>query len=179
MYLNIIFLFLVFVALMFSVVYAYDILLVGKVPFVSLQKDTIAEIIKTLKIMPNKNFYDLGCGDARVLIEAAKIQPKANYYGVEKSIRAYILAKFKTRHYANIAIRYGNLKKVNLNKVDIVFLYLMPELLAEILPKLEILQKKDGQIIAVEFGLAKIKPKEIYYLKHPSKYAHRWYLYAN
>ncbi len=168
------------VALILAVflVFAYDHIFVAKTPFISLEKSTINEIIKGLKLKPNEKFYELGCGDGRVLIIANQIQPKASFVGIEKALFPYILAKIKTHSIQNIQIKLGDIQKLDFTDAKVVFVYLMPNLIEAIKPALMQVIKNGGRVVAVEFGLDSIKPTKTYTLTNQSRHASKWYLYS-
>jgi len=67
-------------------------------------------------------FYDMGCGDGRVLMRAAPFCKKA--IGIEIDPLRYILARFNTRKIRNIHVLRGNFFSNNLKDADVVFIYL-------------------------------------------------------
>lgn len=168
---------LVGLLLCITVVIGYDQIIVSKVPFKRLKRETIREVLNSLQIKPNSTVYDLGCGDGRVLIEAAKIQPKSTYIGIEKAIIPYVLAKYQTRHFTQIHIHLGDVRKCNFTDATYIFVYLLPNLIDSLELDFSKLIKKQTRIVAVEFPLKSIKPKKIYKLIHKSEFASKWYQY--
>ena len=159
-------------------VLAYDNIVVGKVPFKLLERDTIREILYRLDIDQKQTFIDLGCGDGRVLIEATKLHPSLKYTGMEKAIFPFLLAKFKTRNYQNIQIIHGDIKKYNFTKYNIVFVYLLPDLLNELVPGIQKAMKSGNKLISVQYKPDDLKAQDKYSLTNKSKFADRWYLYS-
>ncbi len=126
----------------------------AKVPFVSVPVEVIKEIVKTLKLNEGSIVYDLGCGNARVLSIAQKIHPKAHFVGVELIWWAYMLAKlriWKNRQNKNIKILCKNFFQVNVSNATHVFLYLYPEAMDKLLPKLEKELKKGTRVVSATF----------------------------
>ena len=88
-----------------------------KVPFVPVPKEVLPNILKALELKDGSVMYDLGCGDARVLVEAAGVsaigsiqtvptaqeaQPshkatagEANFVGIERVWLPLVLAKLR------------------------------------------------------------------------------------
>lgn len=158
---------------------SYDKIIVGKVPYKLLQKETIREILSELHLRPSQTFVDLGCGDGRVLIEAVNLQPKTKCVGLEKAILPYLMAKYKTRNYKNIKIVFGDIKKYDFSNNDIVFAYLLPSLLKDIKPKLRQTIDNGASFVTVQYKPAGLAPRRRLKLKNKSEFADSWYLYRN
>ncbi|MBA3678985.1 hypothetical protein H0W80_02200 [Candidatus Saccharibacteria bacterium] len=165
------------ILLITTLIIAYDHIVVARVPFIRLKISTIQEILSQVQIKPKDIVYDLGCGDGRVLIQAVKIQPKATYIGIEKAILPYFLACFYTRKHTQITIHRVDILKYDYSDAEMVFIYLLPDLIKKLQPQLRKLIKNSKTVIAVEFAPAEVRPKEIHTLKQPSKFGHTWFLY--
>ncbi len=159
-------------------VLAYDKIVVGKVPYKLLQRNTIREILDRIDIEQIQSIIDLGCGDARVLIEASILRPDIKCTGIEKAIFPYLLARFKTRRYKNTQIILGDIKKYNFTKYNIVFVYLLPDLLNEIEPSIQNTLDNGNKLVSVQYRPDNLKPKSKYNLTNKSKFADEWYLYS-
>jgi len=170
---------LVVVACMFMVFgfIAYDHILVAGVPFRRLREATIHEILKSMRLKEGVVLYDLGCGDGRVLIEAAKLQPKGRYIGVERAFVPYMLAKYRTKNYKSITIQRKNVLAHSFEDADIVFVYLMPALLTKLLPKFKQSIKNHKTVISVQFQIPGQSHQKRQLLTHRSQFAKDWYVY--
>lgn len=94
-------------------------------PFVPTSKARVRQLIDFAQIKTGETVIDLGCGDGRLLVAAAK--QGANCIGYEISWVPYLWAKFNSRKYSDIKIIRSNFMKVDLSKADIVFAYLLPK----------------------------------------------------
>jgi SAM-dependent methyltransferase len=155
--------------LVISLFIAWDKIVVGKVPYISIPAPTLTEIISHINIKNDAVFYDLGCGDGRVLLAAAQKQPSAKYIGIEKAFGPYCIAKLKTLKHANIHIHRGDILKAQIPSSAIVFCYLLPELLVK-LPKYK-------QLISVEYAVPDRKPTKSVLLKKHSRLIKRMFFY--
>jgi predicted RNA methylase len=153
-------------------VLAWDKIIVGKVPFISIPQPTLDEIIAHTPIAPHDTFYDLGCGDGRVLVAAAHKQPKAQYIGVEKAVWPYLLARYHSRNLPNVRVLRGDITKVDFSSATIIFIYLLPELIKKI--QFNLAGKK---IIAVEYKLTKTRPSRVIALKNKTALIKELFLY--
>ncbi len=160
----------IFLLLLAICIIAWDKIIVGKVPFISLPNEIITQVLAHITIRPDTTVYDLGCGDGRVLIQAAQKQPRATYIGIERAFWPYLLAKYKTRNIPQITILRGDITKIALKKSALVICYLLPELLAKI--------PYSGQsVISVEYQIPGRKPNKKVVLKKHSRLVSKMFFY--
>ena len=62
-------------------------------PYVPTKMDNIRKILKLAGCKKGKKFYELGSGDGRVVMEAAKLG--ANSIGIEQSLLRVLYSKYK------------------------------------------------------------------------------------
>lgn len=132
------------------------------VPFVPLSKLQRDNLKKYIKLDPNSMVVDLGCGDGRVMRLFEQMGVK-KIEGYEVNLLAYLLAiiinKLKG---SKTIIYYKNFFKVNLSKYNVVFVYLMPNVLMRLRDKFDHELKPGTKIISASFEIAEWrKPKEI------------------
>ena len=74
-------------------------------------------MLKILKLSKKDTFYDLGCGDAQLLLEASPKVKKA--IGIEIDPLRFLIAKVRTRKVKNVEVIFGNLFSFKLrNKIN-------------------------------------------------------------
>jgi len=101
--------------------------------------------------------YDLGCGDGRLVFQAAKHVRQA--IGYELSVPLYLFGKIRQLFSSkNAQIRYGNIWKQDYGDADVIFCYLLPKAMKqfydEIWPKL----KPGTRVVSNAFQIHEIKP---------------------
>jgi len=94
-------------------------------PFIPTPKAIVDDMIALAVIKKGDRVYDLGCGDGRLLLAAAKQGAIAT--GYELSIPALLIAKWRTRKYPQIDVRYGDFWKREYSDADVIFCYLLKE----------------------------------------------------
>jgi SAM-dependent methyltransferase len=93
-------------------------------PYVPTLKKQQTIAIDLLKLKPGQVFYDLGCGDGRLLNAAAAKNVKAVGYEINPLLAG--LAWLRTRQRkTDIEIVCGNFWKANLSDADAVFVFLV------------------------------------------------------
>ena len=147
-----------------------------KVPFVPTPKKNVSLAIDQLNLKPGEIFYDLGCGDARFLIEAEKRGAKA--IGFEISPWAYfraLLNIFLNRSQAKII--YQNFYYANLRDADGVFCFLLDVVMPKVEAKLISELKPGARIVCYGFKLPTLTPDKIISLNPKNRNSSSIYLY--
>jgi SAM-dependent methyltransferase len=122
-------------------------------------QDVVEEILKQAKVTKQDVVVDLGCGDGRFVITAAK---KYGCKGVGYEIdpvwvkQARELAE-KEQVAKLVEIRDQDIFTADLKDVTVVTLFLLPELNARLIPQLEKLPK-GARIVAHEFEVPGLVP---------------------
>jgi len=137
--------------------------------YVKTDRELILFALKKADVKKNDIFYDLGSGNGDVLIAAQKFGAKAR--GVEISPFYYLLSEIRTILNPNIKIIFGNINKVNLTNVDIVYCYLLPKFLKKL--KTKFLKEKPKKIISIGFEIPGLPNKKIYHFRD-----HKVYVYS-
>ena len=107
-------------------------------PWVPTKGKNIARAIAAANIKPGQTVVDIGCGDGRLVFAAADKGAKA--VGYEISLIPYLIAKIRwlfSSQRQNVSIRFKNLWRVNLDQVDILYVFLLPQILGKLEKKLE------------------------------------------
>ncbi|MEX1995299.1 MAG: hypothetical protein WD887_00780 [Candidatus Saccharimonadales bacterium] len=111
------------------------ILLVGA-PYVPTIKKARMDALELLDLKPGQLVIDLGCGDGRFLISAAKRGLKAEGYELNPLLVAY--AWLVTRRYRKqVRVVWGNFWKADLSKADGVFVFLLDRFMQQLDDKIQ------------------------------------------
>ncbi len=124
-------------------------------PFVPTPDLLIHPKLELARIQPGETLFDIGCGDGRVLIAAAK-----NYAvrGVGIEIRPDLVARAReavSRHALDehIEIRQQDYREADLTQADVVILYLSRGALGQVSLKLEQEIRPGARIVTHDFDL--------------------------
>lgn len=149
---------IVFILLVFSVVQFFNIIFRGYAPLFSTNKNFIKKILEKVDKNQNYNIYELGCGFAKFLFLAERIFPNSKYIGVEYSFLPYLLTKIKIKlSKSKIKIINENFLKTDLKDADIIYLYLIPDVMQKLSKKLKNECKNNTLIISFRFSVPNIK----------------------
>jgi SAM-dependent methyltransferase len=132
---------------------------VPDIEYVPTPQNVVDKMLEVAKLKKTDLLYDLGCGDGRIVVTAAK------KYGV-KSIGFDIdpqrvresrenVAKNDVGHLVTIELK--DVFKVDLSPANVVTLYLLPELNVKLIPQLEKLAP-GARIVSHDFDMEGVDP---------------------
>src|SRR3954468_8714817 len=100
-------------------------------PFVDTQPENVERMVKLARLKAGDVVADLGSGDGRIVIAAAKSNPKVRGWGVDVDAKL-VTESNETARKAGLAGRVQffqqNVFDADLSKVDVIFMWLFPEL---------------------------------------------------
>jgi precorrin-6B methylase 2 len=131
------------------------------VVYVPTPNDVVAKMLETAGVKKEDVVYDLGCGDARILVTAAK---KFGCRGVGYEIHPgrFQLAKDNVKKNGVedlVEIRKQDIFEADLSKATVITLYLLPELNLRLVPQMEKM-KPGSRIVSHEYGMEGIAPEK-------------------
>ena len=115
-----IFLIVEFVGIIMLLVFFMSSVLFGA-PYVPTLDKTSKQLFATVKLRKGAVFYDLGCGDGKVL-RAARSKG-FSVVGYETNPLLYVLCKWRFRGDSMVKIRFGNFIKANLSEADLIYVF--------------------------------------------------------
>ena len=155
----------------------------SKVPFISVPNKTLKEIEKIFELNDDSIVYDLGSGDGRVLFYLYKKHPKCKYIGIENSAFPLLLSNvrkwwFNKINKSNIQIIEKDFFEVDLSDATHIFTYLYPNIMDDLLPKLDQELKPGTRLVSASFHFTTKREISMIDLER-SKYqlAKRLYIY--
>jgi len=127
-------------------------------PYVPTQMDNIRKILRFAGVKKNKKFYELGSGDGRVVLAAAKL--KADAIGIEQSWLRVLFSKFKASklNFKKAKFIHGNIFSKKYSDADIVYIYLLSKGVKKLEEKLKKELKKGSIIITQTYHFQNWKP---------------------
>jgi predicted RNA methylase len=132
-------------------------------PYVPSPLPVIQHMLKLADLKAGEVLFDLGAGDGRTVIVAAK-SFGARAVGVE--LREDLAKKaLSTIHDSGLADRVtivnGDMFSVNLSSADVVFLYLTTSANEKIRPKLETELRKGVRVVSHDYEIVGWKPLKV------------------
>jgi len=134
------------------------------VPFVPTRREALELLFKVLDLNEEDVFYDLGCGDGRVVIEVLKKFPVKR--GVCVEVRRELLEEAVRRaRLEGVDDRFvpihGDFFEVPLRDATVVYMYLLASVNEALKPKLSKELPKGARVITLDFQIPGWKPVKI------------------
>ena len=132
-------------------------------PFVPSPVSVVQFMLKLADLRAGEVLFDLGSGDGRTVIMAAK-SFGARAVGVElrEDLAKKALSSIHEGGLANrVTIVNGDMFSVNLSSADVVFLYLTTSANEKIRPKLETELKKGVRVVSHDYEIVGWKPLKV------------------
>jgi tRNA/tmRNA/rRNA uracil-C5-methylase (TrmA/RlmC/RlmD family) len=136
------------------------------VQFVPTPQKVVDKMLELANIKKTDLVYDLGCGDGRIVVTAAKRYGcKAIGYDIDPQRVEESLENVKKNGVGHLVrIEKKDIFTLDLSKADVITLYLLPSLNVELIPQLEKL--RDGaRIISHDFDMKGVKPDKVITIK--------------
>ena len=150
-------------------------------PYISTPEDVIPKMLTLASVMPNEMVFDLGSGDGRMVISAAK-DFHARAVGVETRRRLVRECRRKVREMGlshQIMISCRSFKKVSLRKADVLALYLSSYTLNQMAPKFIRELRPGARIVNFDFSIPGwTHEREVEVVPAGWRKAHSMYLYV-
>jgi len=136
------------------------------VPFVPSKNKIISSIIENVPLDGDKKFYDLGSGDGEMLFALAKKYPEIQFIGLELNPILHLFSRIFHRQ-PNLVFRRENFFQVNLRDADYIYLFLYPELMGKLLPKLKSELRPEAIVLSNQFQFQDVEPEIIFPSSRP------------
>jgi ubiquinone/menaquinone biosynthesis C-methylase UbiE len=133
-------------------------------PFVQTPLEVAKKMLDLSKIRSGEVLYDLGCGDGRLIILAAR-EAGARATGVE--LREDLIERARTEIKrlnleGKVNVIQGNFFDVPISEADVVTLYLTSSANERLRPKLEAELKQGARVVSHDFKVPGWKPSAVY-----------------
>jgi len=132
-------------------------------PSVPTKQGRIRKALRLANLQPNETLYDLGAGDGRVLLIAAK-EFNAKAVGIEIGPVqcALIWLRAAASGFGNhIQVKWGNYLKADLSQADVVFLYATSKEVLRDAAYLEKQMKPGSRLISISADFPEWQPSTI------------------
>lgn len=127
-------------------------------PYIPTKSEKIRKALKLAGLKKGEIFYELGSGDGRVVIEAAKMGAKS--FGIEQSwIRVWLSRiKAKKLNLKTADFFHGNIFDRHYYNADVVFIYLLPKGVSKLENKLRKELEKGSRVITQTYHFKHWRP---------------------
>ncbi len=146
---------LIIVALFFMICFA-GVLLAGA-PYLPTLSPQVKTALQLSGLSPGDTLIELGCGDGRVLISAAKHGYKV--VGYELNPLLALIAWLRTRRYRQqVRVVWGDFWRADWPAADAIFTFLLPRYMAKLNKKCIRYEHKPVKLVSVAFKIPGQRP---------------------
>ncbi len=135
------------------------------VVYVPTPHDVVLRMLALAGVKKNDVLYDLGCGDGRIVVLAAKkLGCQGTGFEIAPERVRESRANVKKNHVEKLVkIRQEDIFTVDLSPASVVTLYLLPELNVKLIPQLKKL-KPGSRIVSHDFDMQGVMPDKVIHL---------------
>jgi len=140
----------------------------------------VDKMLELAQVKPSDVVYDLGCGDGRIVVTAAKrFGCKAYGYDIDPQRVAESLENVRKEGVGHlVTIEQKDIFTLDLSGADVVTLYLLPSLNVKLIPQLDKL-KAGSRIVSHDFDMRGVKPDQVVQVTSDGVYiSHTVYLWT-
>ncbi len=150
------------------------------VVYVGTPYDVVSRMLKLARVRNEDTVYDLGCGDGRMIVLAArKYGCRGVGFDIDPERIAAALQNVKANGVSElVSIVEQDIFTVDLSKADVLLLYLLPEINTKLLPQFEKM-KPGSRIVTHDYDIDGIEADESFHVTSNEDNAdHTLYLYT-
>jgi len=129
--------------------------------YVPTPHEVVAKMLEMAKVTKDDLVYDLGCGDGRIVVAAAKKYGcKAVGFDIDPKRVAEAKENVKKNKVGHlVTIEQKDIFELDLSKANVITLYLLPSLNVKLIPQLEKL-KPGSRIVSHDFDMRGVEPDQ-------------------
>jgi cyclopropane fatty-acyl-phospholipid synthase-like methyltransferase len=130
--------------------------------FLPTPPEVVEKMLELAQVKKGDLVYDLGCGDGRIVIDAAKKYGcKAVGYDIDPNRVRESRKNVDANNVSDLVkIEQADIFTLDLSKANVVTLYLLPNLNVKLIPQLEKL-KPGSRIVSHDFDMQGVKPDKV------------------
>jgi len=141
----------------------------------------VDKMLELAEVKKDDLVYDLGCGDGRIVVTAAKRYGcKAVGYDIDPQRVKESLENVEKENVGHLVrIEEKDIFTLDLSKANVITLYLLPSLNVKLIPQLEKL-KPGSRIVSHDFRMRGVKPDKVVKLTSDDDYEkHKVFLWTS
>jgi cyclopropane fatty-acyl-phospholipid synthase-like methyltransferase len=133
------------------------------VPYLGTPHEAVRKMLELAKVGPNDIVYDLGSGDGRIVIAAARDFKAKLGVGVDLDYHRVLQGQENARK-AGVADRtrfiHGDAFKVDFSEATVLAMFMSPRINAELMPRILTMMKPGSRVVVYRFPVGNWQPQE-------------------
>lgn len=132
------------------------------VPFVPTPQQVVDKMIEVAGVKKGDVVYDMGSGDGRIVIAAAKKGARAIGFEIDGDLVKESRANIRKNGVQDLAeIRHQDILTVDFSPATVVTMYLLPDVNLKLKPKLQKQLKPGSRVVSHAFDMGDWKPDRV------------------
>ncbi len=132
----------------------------SRVPLYLSNPATARALLQLLPATPC-HVADLGCGHGGLLRRLARARPDATFIGIEHAPLPWLWGKLASRTLPNLRIRYGDFWNSPLDPYDVVYAFLSPVPMADLMHKARAEMRPGMLLVSNTFAAPGVEPERV------------------
>jgi LEA14-like dessication related protein/precorrin-6B methylase 2 len=147
--------------------------------YVPTPQEVVDKMLEMVEVKKDDIVYDLGCGDGRIVVTAAKKYGcKAFGFDIDPQRIKESLENVEQNGVGDlVTIQLKDIFTLDISEANVVTLYLLPSLNVKLIPQLEKL-KPGSRIVSHDFATEGVQPDKVVELTTPDGVSHKIYLWT-
>lgn len=164
---------------LFFVISLVHFLVTGNTPSITSPPYSRKFLMENIVFGEKSVFYDLGCGNSKLLIELSKRYPNIRYVGVDNSLSSYILSKLNVflSKQKNISLKLADFYKLNLSSATHIYVWIYVKDMDKLYKKFKKELRPGTLIYSLDFSFTSIQPKETINIGKENRFGHTLFVY--
>lgn len=149
------------------------------VPYVPTPQEVVERMLELAEVKKGDVIYDLGSGDGRIVVTAAKkYGVKAIGFEIDPQRIKESAENIKKAGVSHLVeIRQQDIRTVDLSPATVLTMYLLPEVNLMIRPNIWKQMKPGSRVVSHDFDMGDWKPLKTEHIKDASSWDHTLYLW--
>lgn len=145
------------------------------VPFIPTPQQTVEKMIDAAHLKGDETVYDLGAGDARVLLTAKEKYPGITAKGCELVWVVWCLGKFRIwMSDLDIGFSRKSVYRIDVSDADVIFLYLFPSMMGKLASRFDRMLKPGTTVVSHAFKFPGKEEEKLIRYGDQKIYVYRW-----
>ncbi|MBP7785840.1 hypothetical protein KA062_01110 [Patescibacteria group bacterium] len=154
-------------------------LFTGNTPSITSPTSSRKYLLENIGLDEKSVFYDLGCGNSKLLVDLSRNNPTARYVGADSSLVSYIESKLNVllSKSKNISIKFSDFFNLDLSSATHIYLWIYVKDMDKLLKKFEKELQGGTLVYSLDFPFTSKEPTETIDLGKENKFGHTLYIY--
>jgi 16S rRNA A1518/A1519 N6-dimethyltransferase RsmA/KsgA/DIM1 with predicted DNA glycosylase/AP lyase activity len=147
------------ITIILIIVGCFGLVLLFGAPYLPTLAPQVLAALELAELKAGDHLLELGCGDGKVLLAAAK--RGASVTGYELNPLLVVVCRIRCRYYRDkVTVKWGNFWKIDWPEADVIFVFLLPKYMEKLNNKVMQYKHKPVKLLSFAFAIKSKKPTQ-------------------